>query len=113
MQVLFTLDLKSPPYPASSPTRIVLVPITGGHLEVLKRVRVNGALWDEETTSLAAGNNQLDVLRWARENGCPWNAGSAASAAGGGASSFQRAHMACIQNHHDQLKVWYEWLLHA
>ncbi len=46
----------------------------GGHLEVLKWVRVNGCDWDAYTCAWAADGGHLEVLEWARANGCDWDA---------------------------------------
>ena len=45
----------------------------GGHLEVLKWARANGAPWDERTCADAARGGHLEVLQWARANDAPWD----------------------------------------
>ena len=45
----------------------------GGYLEVLRWLRANGCLWDEDTCKYAAWGGHLQVLQWARVNGCPWD----------------------------------------
>jgi len=41
----------------------------GGHLDVLKWARENGAPWNEQTCANAAAGGYLEVLKWAREHG--------------------------------------------
>ena len=43
----------------------------GGHLEVLKWLRMQDCPWDGRC-ALAAQGGHLEVLQWAREQGCPW-----------------------------------------
>ena len=42
-----------------------------GHLDVLKYLRENGALWSSWTCFFARENNHLECLNYAKENGCP------------------------------------------
>lgn len=44
-----------------------------GLLDLLKRVRAQGAPWDASTCDLAAGAGHRNVIEWARAEGCPWS----------------------------------------
>ena len=44
-----------------------------GHLKVLKWLCEEGCRWDEWACILAAKNGHLEVLKWLREKGCPWD----------------------------------------
>ena len=54
------------------------------HLDVLKWLRSNGCLWDQDTCESAAWNGHLEVLEWARSNGCLWDSWTCGYAAEGG-----------------------------
>src|SRR3982751_5585264 len=56
----------------------------GGHLEVLKWLRENGAPWNEAVCSSAAKRGHLEVLKWLRGNDAPWDVGVCSGAAYGG-----------------------------
>lgn len=59
-------------------------PSKGGHLDVLKYARKEGAPWDERVSRAAAANGHIAVLRYLAEEGCPFDANTAAGAAEGG-----------------------------
>ena len=57
-----------------------------GHLEMLQWMRAQDppCPWDEDVCGWAASYGHLEVLRWARSQGCPWNKYVPYSAAEGG-----------------------------
>ena len=59
-----------------------------GHLKLLQWARKNGCPWDENTCSYSAFHGHLKLLQWARKNGCPWNEETCAFAAEGGHSEL-------------------------
>ena len=52
-------------------------------MDVLKWLRSEGCLWDEDACTHAAGGGHLDVLKWLRSEGCPWNEWACEEAAEG------------------------------
>lgn len=45
-----------------------------GSFDTLRWARLNGAPWDESTSTSLAKRGALSQLKWARSNSCPWNA---------------------------------------
>ena len=58
----------------------------GGHLETLKWLRDRGCPWNDRVCEGSASKNHLDVLKWARSQRppCPWDARTTAAAAESG-----------------------------
>src|SRR5947208_4294656 len=44
-----------------------------GNLDIIKWLKQNGYIWNEETYAYAASGNQLEIIKWAKLNGCPWD----------------------------------------
>jgi hypothetical protein len=67
----YVRGLKKPPYWGEETCEAAA---TGGHLELLKWARSQGAEWGPETCSQAASHGHLDILKYARDSDpqCPW-----------------------------------------